>query len=66
MYCCKSLLNAWLMSYDLFGWKLLIDFSNEDPLVNLGIKSRLVFAFGILISLPLDMLNELVVIDGRR
>ena len=44
----------------------ICDFLNEDPLVNLGIKSRLVFAFGILISLPVDMRHELDVIDGRR
>ena len=44
----------------------ICDCSNEDSLVNLGIKSRLVFAFGILISLPVDMRHELDVIDGRR
>ena len=44
----------------------MCDFSNEDPLVNLDIKSRPVFAFEILNSLPLDKLNELDVIDGRR
>ena len=44
----------------------ICDFSNEDPLLNLGIKSRLVFAFGIPISLPVDMRHELDVIDGRR
>ena len=43
----------------------IYDFSNEDPLVNLGIELRFVLTFGGF-PLPLDWCNELDVIDGRR